>query len=236
MKIIKSFIAISVVCIVICIILSNIGTTVRTNAEKIIYGTIVSDDCLLYDENYSPIILLPKSYYVKIENKIDDYYFVSYKDICGYVMADKIELTSTPEKPYQDDFVFNLKDDGKLYKSCTTKSSAIDITKNINLVYVGSIVGENTIEFGGNIWYYVKIENQNIYGYVYSYYTTGISGLTNSNENTTKLINSYSELKSMTKITLVIIIILLSIPMAIMTYILFTPELKIYKKEDFYNQ
>lgn len=233
MKNFKKLFVICFICFAITLSFYHLGETVKTNAEKDIYALIKSKNCLLLNENQSPIFLLPQSYYVKILDKINDYYYVEFKDVNGYVLIKDVELTSTPKNPYPKDFTFNLKAPSHLYSSPINNSKLMTLNESIKLNYLGSIVGESLEEYGGNIWYYVKCENENTYGYVYAPYTTGISGLSNSSENTTKLVNSYEEIKSMSKSTFLIIVILLFIPMVFILYLLFTPKIKNYKKEDF---
>lgn len=198
----------------------------QVNSTSEIYATINNDDCILLNEKGSKIILLPKSYYVKILDKIGDYYKVQFKDIYGYVLTEKVELTKTPEQPYPKKFSFNLKFNDYLYTVPHQNSKSIEITKNENLDYIGTITGDELEEYGGNLWYYVKISDKEIYGYVYSYYTTGISGQENSTEISTKLVNSYEEIKGMPKSVFTIIIVSMCLPIVYIMYLIFLPKIK----------
>ena len=72
----------------------------------------------------------------------------------------------------------------------------------------------------------MKISDKEIYGYVYSYYTTGISGQENSTEISTKLVNSYEEIKGMPKSVFTIIIVSMCLPIVYIMYLIFLPKIK----------
>lgn len=226
MKNLKKIIFIICIVVFVSIVYYKMGETVRTNSNSEIYATINNDDCILLDEKGSKIILLPKSYYVKILDKIGDYYKVQFKDIFGYVLTEKVELSKTPKQPYPKDFTFNLRFNDYLYNVPHKNSKSIEISKNENLDYIGTITGDELEEYGGNLWYYVKITDKEIYGYVYSYYTTGISGQGNSTEINTKLVNSYEEIKSMPSSIFIIIVVSMCLPIVYIMYLIFLPKIK----------
>ncbi|MBQ7307453.1 MAG: hypothetical protein IJW82_02895 [Clostridia bacterium] len=236
MKITKWLLSICSLCLVITILLFNLGETRMVNASKDIYGVIDSYDVLLFDKNQTPLFVLPKSYYVKILNEKDEFYFVEYKQVQGYAYKNKIKLTKTPENPFMKDFVFNLKFDDYLYVTANSNSQKIPLNSKTNLEFIGQISGDTLKEYNGNVWYYVKVQNQDIFGYVYSPFTTGISGLVNNTENQTILVSTYDEIKNMSPFTFVVLVILLCIPMLIIVSLLFIPKIKKFKKDDFLSK
>lgn len=221
MKFFIRFGCVILVSAVMTLMFFKLGETVRVNSSKEIYALINDDNTFISDENQYPLFMLPKSYYVKIIDKKDEYYYVQFKDIKGFVIASDVTLSDKPENPYPESFYFNMKDNDYIFSRPSQKYKQSTLRSDMKLEYIGSIVGENMEEFGGNIWYYVKIKDTDTYGYVYSTHTTGVSGIKLSDKKSDPIIDSYEEIKDMPKHTFVTIIILLCIPMLFATYIMF---------------
>lgn len=119
---------------------------------------------------------LPKTYFVELLDKHEDYYKVKYLDLIGYVKKDCVQaVAKTPINPFLTNIKFRVYAEmsEKLWSMPSTQNNSTQITTiphlTNNLEYIGQISGECLISGRTNVWYYCKYSsNQDLFGYVYS--------------------------------------------------------------------
>ena len=164
------------------------------------YAVVNNSGAYLYrtptlSENYiNKFFLLEESYFVKVLSRPnDEFYYVEYMDIFGYVKVDDVVfVVEQPENPYLDFITFDIKSnkDVCLLKSPNGNFEDINVLYNIpfnakNLCYLGKISAVENQNYMGNIWYYCcyKIdENSLIYGYLYAPLCCNLSPITKNSE------------------------------------------------------
>ena len=170
--------------------------------------------------------LLEESYYVKIlDSSIDDFYYVEYIDIKGYVSKNNVVLVNEQlENPYLTDISFDI------IKNCKLCSLPQNIEKNFleeltpqnNIFYYGKINGVDINQTSGNVWYFCKIFNneKQITGYIHSTYTNNLSPIqTNLNSTTIKTSQNINNILSLPLKTQAIIILTISFPILLVVFL-----------------
>ncbi len=219
--------------------------TYAAGENQTYYARIMQADCKLYispieaDDYTNVMFTLPKTYFVQLlDNAGKDFFKVKYKNFFGYVKKDKVQtVVGTPQTPYLSDLNFRVYADlSRDMRSCpdtkTGSSNQVIYIPNLsrNLVFYGSIVGEQLISGRTNIWYYCKYTaDKDYYGYVYSDFcdelTTPIP--TNTEEVEYTLAPSFEEEEQnqnalpMENKATGIVIAILSIPACLFVYLLF---------------
>lgn len=116
-----------------------------------------------FDEPAQRLFCLPRSYFVKIlSEENDNFYRAQYDDVYGFVRKnDVVVMDGTPTTPYASARfrVFSMNGLG-LYASPQAVESNLRaqipyLTENI--VYYGSINGEQAIPEKTNVWYYCRV-------------------------------------------------------------------------------
>lgn len=222
-----------------CYILYSYNPLTTVSANNLLYGKILTNNCMLLktpnkiDDYTNSYFLLEQSYFVKVIEEYDNYYYVNYLDISGYVNKKDIELTDSQiSSPYLQNITFDIIKNCFLYSEPKNNenSKAINLTKQSNIQYLGKIYGDELSKNSGNVWYYCKLENNNqiIYGYIHSSNTNNLSPITQNNEYYLKFVNKpeVNNLLSLNITNQTIIIITISLPILFLVFLL----LKGFKK------
>lgn len=163
--------------IVLCLFVSvNIVKPNITTAESSLVYAYMSEDCILYkieNSEYTPLVTLPKTYFVAIMKDFDEYYQVNYLDITGFIKKTDLEIVdyepvykyaSPSFTPSNDGFGVNL-------RSAPMSSAAILLTieNTQTALYYGAISGEAINPALGDKWCYSRFTLDSVvhYGYVY---------------------------------------------------------------------
>ena len=126
----------------------------------------------LYDSTASPIVELPAGYFV-LQNSDDapeGYISVAYDDLTGYVKADSVQQVDyTPVTKYEKTVTFDCDNDGQPVNLRTApKKTAEVITvlppETVGHCY-GSVEGDALIADAGRLWYYVNVNGTRGYCY-----------------------------------------------------------------------
>ena len=216
---------------------------VQVSAKTPEYAQIKNSSTYIYrsaelDESISnKYCLIEETYFVKIVRNFNDlFYKVEYNGITGFVKKDEVMLINeTPLFPYPSNVYFNINNTSSCYfrsapKIRDTFNNTICTiaagTKNIK--YIGKIIGDEAIDFGGTIWYYAEYNGIN--GYVYASYTNSITTISHSSEQVTQF-NGYdfSRINPLTNPMCVFIIVVTLIPFIFVLFLLYLPKAKIVR-------
>jgi len=231
-------------------------TTLATPAQSIIlsadetpkqyYAKITRDEVYFFEQPNDSIefriFKLPASYFVLLTADANDkFYSCRYGDKTGYVKKEEVTpMNGTPLSPYANfaNFrVFAL--DGIEMRSTPRKNPLNVITKisylEDNLLYYGSIEGDELVPKKSTIWYYCKFidEDQSQFGYLYSSFCDELTNIPLNMEEFDKIEgdlfplpvapNSPSTHLSGTAKTLIIVGV--SLPCVVILYLLIKPTL-----------
>lgn len=203
------------------------------------YAQIINSGCYLYKSaNIKTSITnvwceIENTYFVELLTDYNDnFYKANYNSIIGFIKKIDIKkVTSTPYSPYPSGINVEIKDSGGCYLRSSPESKIIEnnvittLSKGeSNILFIGKIDGDESIDLKGNLWYLVKFGN-NI-GYIYSDYVKSKVTLFPNIEQMTYVDNStYSTLLNplTNKTTLAIVIIILC-PTFIILILLFKPR------------
>ncbi len=217
------------------------------NQNKTYYAKVEKDNVYFYsnpiDENSSKIFIIPKSYFVYLTNSANDQFFCAqYKDIFGYVKKEDVTVMSgTPQTPYASaNFTIYDIDGLALYPTpkFTNNTSLVRIDYlTIVSTFYGEIEGENVPDMS-NPWYYCKINENGIdlFGYVYSAFCYKESVIQTNNE-TFDIVNepifnvTNVETENLSEVAMAFIIIGVSLPCILITYLLIKPNLQKSKSQ-----
>lgn len=220
------------------IIIANFNMLKTTNTSIVQYGKIVENSLLKKSPTkvsnlVNSYFILEKSYFVKILNEENDFYYVEYLDIKGYIEKSYINLVNEEiSKPYLDSVTFDIIKESALYEEPINSNNAIKSTlnKQSKVFYYGKLYGDCLEENGGNTWYYCKIKqnDKEVNGYIYASYTNNLSPIKLNEEISTSLINKdiANEILNLNIKTQIIITTIISIPIIFLVIIL----LKGFKK------
>lgn len=221
-------------------------SSVPTYADDLYYyAKIEKGGTFLYasaDES-SPLFELPESYFVLLTDKANDkFYNATYLDKTGYVKISEVTpMQGQPNTPFASATfrVFSINGLG-LYKSPSLQSAGLItnvpyLTSTIN--YYGKIEGES-IPNKSNVWYYCKfIEPASTYqGYLYSVFCDELSPII-KNQESFPLITSPlfpqkgSGLGGLSDTAKTFIILGVSLPCALIIYLLIKPTLSGQKQK-----
>ena len=136
---------------------------------------VIDGDVWLYDEKGEKIFLLPSSYYARINNLDEVYYYVTFNGVAGKVKKNEVqaigyEFTATGTQTdlnvsseYSDFSGVQM----KKYPDSQAESTLV-IPTNSTFTFLGLYPTES-----GESWYYVKYENTR--GYVRAQWVTEVS-------------------------------------------------------------
>lgn len=176
-----------------------------TETNKTYYARVLFDQVYLYktpteNNDYNNIYFeLPKTYFVELISKENDFYQARYLDFVGYVKKESVQaVSSTPNNPFLTNINFRVYAE----LSQTLRSSPTTQTNNIltqipiltrNITYIGKINGECLIEGRTSVWYYCKFSSsQEYFGYVYSDFCDEMPSLIPTNSEDLVYINNPS--------------------------------------------
>ena len=206
--------------------------------ENPIYAKIAYNNVYLYclpenkDENR--LFMLPYTYFVKLlSNEGDDFYYVQYEDIFGYIKKNSVTpMKGTPVCPYAtSNFrVFSLDGIGLYDKPQIEEEKLADIPYlSQDLVYYGIMQGQEVIPEKSNQWYYAKYSTTGRFGYVYSVFCDKLAKIEENTESfdiiSTPLFNEEKASKELTPVAMTFIILGVSLPCLIVLYLLIKPTM-----------
>ena len=228
----KKFIIISLVFYVLLtsFMLYSTDFSVKANATSSIYGKIIVNNCYLKKsptklDTLNNYFLLEESYFVKVLSEENEFYYVEYLDLVGYVDKLAISLVNeTIDNPYLNNVTFDIIKETNLYSepSLNENSLITKLDKTINIFYYGKIYADEIFESSGNVWYYCKIENNNqsINGYIHSAYTNNLTPIIQNNVITTNYkINKINSILNLNLSIQTLIIIIISLPLIFITFL-----------------
>ncbi len=225
--------------LILILIFSSANYTVEASENKTYYARILFEQVYLYkspidNNNYDNVYFeLPKTYFVELLSRHEDFYEARYLNFTGYVKKDSVQaVSSTPKKPFLTNITFRVYAEmsEQLKSSPTAQSTLIvsipHLTKNIT--YLGKINGESLIEGRTNMWYYCKYSlDKDYYGYIYSDFCDEMPEIQPNTEELTYTTNpSFEKPKPPTNTIPVtnnavgIVIAILSIPALIFVFLL----------------
>ena len=177
------------------------------------------------------LCLAEETYFVELISDYDNLYKVNYNGITGYIKKTDIkEILNTPITPYPYNIKLIVDSNCNLRSTPTTKSSSNNVISTVyttsnNITFVGRVVGEEAIDFGGNTWYYVCYNGD--YGYIYNNYIKSITPIYQNTENFSYLTKVSNTIENPIKDPpSLIIMIILGIPLFVVLFILYLPNKK----------
>ena len=205
-------------------------------AEIVYYAKIQSENVFMYsspNEN-SKLFLLPETYFVKLINEGDEnFYYCNYKDIKGYVKKSQvIVMNGTPSHPYAEGMfrIFSLEGLGIYSSPKMTDENFLTTIPYLtdDLIYYGSINGQEVIPNKSNQWVYCKYNDATgISGYVYSVFCD-LPKITANDETFEVITNPFNPIrkpKEMSAVSMGFIIVGVSFPCLIVLFLLIKPTI-----------
>jgi len=205
------------------------------------YGKISSPNSMLLksptkiEDISNSYFILEESYFVQVLNEVsDDYYYVNYLNILGYVKKSDITLVNEePKNPFLDNITFDIIKPTYIYSEPKI-NSALQIQflqPQSNIFYYGKIYGDEINKNSGNVWYYCKITYnfEDCFGYIHSNFTNNLAPIVNNNEQTSEFISQKNEINNLLNLNLTsqtLIIVIISLPILFLIFLL----LKGFKK------
>ncbi len=218
------------------------ASVLASSAREEYYAKVTEDDIYLYSSPSSlsanQLFEIPKSYFLVIMAEKEDFYYARYNDVYGYVRKSQVSvMDGTPQSPfYSTSFrVFSL-GGLPLYSKPSSQSEMISQVPYLaeNLVYYGKVTGEHLVPEKSSTWYFCKFtaEDGNFYqGYLYSVFCDKIEEDIPLNTETFPLITTPlfptepTELGGLSNTAKVLIIVGVSVPCAVILYLLIRPTL-----------
>ncbi len=183
-------------------------------------------------QNFDNILCLAEeTYFVELISDYNELYKVNYNGITGYIKKTDIkEISNLPITPYPYNIKIFINSNCNLRSTPTTKSTTNNVISTIyttseNITFIGRVVGEEAIDFGGNTWYYVCYNGD--YGYIYNNYIKSITPIYQNTESFTYATNLSNKIENPIKDPpSLIIMFVLSIPLLAVLFILYLPKNK----------
>lgn len=221
------------------------------------YARVMTENVFLYrnainNEDFSNIYFeIPRTYFVElIDDYNTDFYLARYLSFEGYVKKDCVTaIKGTPNKPFLTNVFFRVySEQSQNMRKFPTRSGGTEYQEyflpqdNLNISYIGKIVGDPYVSNRSNLWYYCKfVDSSEHYGYVYAEFCDDGEGneinIPNNNEEVIYIANPDFNTKEEqpTAIppeskTTWIVISILSVP-AIIFILLFLKSSKFIKKD-----
>lgn len=228
--------------LIFILIFQSVSPCVFASENQTYYAKILFEQVYLYkspinkNDTENIYFELPKSYFVELLSKHEDFYEARYLNIIGYVKKDSVQAVSnTPINPFLTNISFRVYAEmsENLYSSPTTQTSTSNLITKIphltkNITYYGKVQGECLIEGRTNIWYYCKYTStQDFYGYIYSDFCDEMPQILPNTEEVTFITNPTFEVKKPTTNAIPtssnavgIVIVILSIPALIFVFLI----------------
>lgn len=227
-------------CFVIVILVSNSFTPqMKAEAQSSgVYAKVLYNNVYFYslpqESEENKLFILPKTYFVNLKtSKNEQFYYCQYKDIFGYVKKEAVSpMQGTPKQPFASASfrVFSLEGIG-IFKRPNMSEEKLDIIPYLSeqLIYYGSLQGEEAIPGKSNQWYYAKYSKTSTIGFVYSVFCDQLSTI-NENTETFEIIHgplfdSQPASEGLSNIAMTFIIIGVSLPCLIVLYLLVKPTM-----------
>ena len=157
-----------------------------TLAEETYFARIENSNTFFYsapiDNIESKLFILPNTFFVLLTGNANDennlFYSAIYMDKNGYVKKNEVKpVSNIPQKPYANNLSFSVFSTSGLELRETPQNTPFNIITEIpylekNLIYYGSLEGDEVIPDMTNEWYYCKYINNNstYFGYLYAGY------------------------------------------------------------------
>ena len=162
--------------ILLLLILTQCSVSSAYAAQESHFAQITQSGTYLYKNLSNELICeLPESYFVSVISQSNEYYYVEYLGIKGYVRQDNVTFVSeTPKEPYLTSSKFRVfSTDGCILRKLPTSRSSILTRVELysSLTYIGEIQGEELVVGRGTKWYYTTFTTKDgeiLYGYIYS--------------------------------------------------------------------
>lgn len=232
-----------------------------TKANHEIFAKVEKENVYFYsspvEDSEKRMFILPQSYFIKLLDEAGkSFYFCSYKDLKGYVKKNEvIPMNGTPVQPYVQGMirVFSFEGLG-MYSTPFLKSDKC-LTKipylTDDLIFYGSILGEEVIPDKSKEWIYCKYNAQyGICGYVYAVFCDKPQIFENSERYPT-IENPFKEKtispKQLSPVAMGFIIMGVALPCIIVLFLLIKPtflkeklntarpKLKVKRHKDFFE-
>ncbi len=191
-------------CLVFCLSFLCPTNSVFSNEEN--FARISDDEVfLLKSQNNEDILFqLPTSYFVKILDESDDFFYVEFDGIFGYTPKDNLtKVYQTPNMPFPKDITFSINNSVAAAIKTSPKNDSEILgfaPSNQKLKFFGKTVGDEAISGLGNCWFFAELKTNDttIQGYVYSPLTEQLSNIPTNTEvlPTTPPQNSDSQILS----------------------------------------
>lgn len=205
-------------------------TPVSSTHEQ--YAKIIDSNCYFFktptkNYHYSNVnFILEKTYFVSIISEENDFYYVSYDNLKGYILKEQVELVNEiPSNPFLKNITFNTSNICFMYKAPEALESLklTELTKDMKLTYIGKINGSREFLYGTNLWYYCKVVENNVelFGYVCSDNANNLSPINENIEITTTFSQtSNHDFLYLNATTSNFIILLISVPTFLVVFLL----------------
>ncbi len=180
--------------------------------------------------------MIEKSYFVEIisENSMD--YKVNYNGITGFVKKNDVQLVSNiPNTPFPNNIKITIGNSCNMRLTPSTKTTTNNVITVLpegtsDIIFLGRIFAEESIDFGGTTWYYVNYNGER--GYIYNKYVKAISPIYENTEVSTPYqIEQFQSINPIGNTSSIIIMILLFIPCIAILIILYLPNNKFKIKQ-----
>lgn len=233
--------------IVIALFQFLLPNDIVVNANSIKFARVNSSGCYLYrTATLNPQIgniwcELENSYFVEIVSDYNDnFYKVNYNSIIGFAYKKNInEVVSVPSNPFPSGINVSINSQSGCYmrSSPISKTTTNNIIKTLdkgtkNILFIGYVHGDESVDLKGNLWYLVKYGTD--IGYIYSDYVESKVTIYPNLEEINLLNNNYSStlINPLTNTTTLIIVVSIMIPCLIILILLFCPKPKTSKIRD----
>lgn len=210
-----------------------------SKADTIIYAKVETENAFMYttpnSEDKNKLFILPQTYFVKLINVAnDDFYYCSYKDIKGYVKKNEVvAMNGTPAHPYVEGLfrTFSLEGLG-IYSSPQLSSEKCLATipyLTDDLIYYGTITGQELIPEKSDQWIYCKYNDESsVCGYVYSVFCDKVPKITDNTESFEIISNPFTKTtkpSELSPVAMGFIIVGVALPCLIVLFFLIKPTL-----------
>ena len=225
---------------------SAISSGLTFAEQKSYYAKINSDEVYFYEQpNDSETFRkfkLPASYFVLLTADANDkFYSCRYGDLNGYVKKEEVvAMNGTPATPYANFASFRVFALDGIELRSTPYKNPLNVVSKIsyledNLIYYGSIEGDQLIPKKTKMWYYCKYitEEQTQYGYLYSTFCDELTNIPLNMETFDKIEGELFPVtkpeaqpsKSLSGTVKTLIVVGVSLPCVVIIYLLIKPTL-----------
>ena len=225
--------------LILLILFQSSNVTVCAANTETYYARVLFEQVYLYktpteDNSTSNIHFeLPKTYFVELVGKENNFYKAKYLNFYGYVKKDSVQaVNDAPINPFLTNINFRVYASlsETMWSNPTQKSNTITQIPHLtnNLTYIGKVNGECLIENRTNVWYFCKFtSDKDYYGYVYSDFCDQMTSISDNLEEVEYISNPTFEVETPPTKTIPensnavgIVIGILSIPVLIFVFMI----------------